>query len=513
MTRKQLFGGALIAAGLTAAAHADFQITGVVQDGNFVGAFFGGYQAFSVNAEFWDESATSGTGFARTYSNANTIMAFADVGDSNVAYAIHFEDVAFQVSTTSEVLVSWDFSGDEGPGGEYAESFLRVCGPEGELVNANLNVPIGSSELTLQPGVTYTVRGASVASQGICQWSLVRTPGKTVTYQGRLNDAGGPFTGSADMQFTVWTEESGGVQIDDSTSQDVVVSDGLFTTQLMFAKSTFDGSERWLQVSVDGVTLSPRQAITPAPSSIFATIAENATSAHTAASADVAKTVEITFGEFHLPGHLRIDDNELFLRPDFDLNHGLGWYGQQKPFDGVNVDGPVLYGFSGGLLGTTIGGQQAVLSWNLDGRVGIGTSSPGFTLEVNGNAANTTGVWTMLSDERTKEDIEPLTGSLERLLALDPVTFEYRDDAPIDTDGRRAGLLAQQVGEVFPEWVRAGEDGLFRLEMTGFEAHAVEAIKQLHEASRHKDMEITALRRELDALKALVAERLQAEEN
>ena len=48
-------------------------------------------------------------------------------------------------------------------------------------------------------------------------------------------------------------------------------------------------------------------------------------------------------------GNIKIRDiDDLILR---DANHGLGWYGSFKLFAGGSIDGPVLYGYSGGALG------------------------------------------------------------------------------------------------------------------------------------------------------------------
>ncbi len=72
---------------------------------------------------------------------------------------------------------------------------------------------------------------------------------------------------------------------------------------------------------------------------------------------------------------------DLLLR---DANHGLGWYGGGKLWGTANPDGPVLYGFTGGMLGTKDGGSRAILSWNKDNQVGIGT-----TTLVNGLSVST----------------------------------------------------------------------------------------------------------------------------
>ncbi|MBU0489591.1 MAG: hypothetical protein KKD31_16735, partial [Bacteroidetes bacterium] len=87
-------------------------------------------------------------------------------------------------------------------------------------------------------------------------------------------------------------------------------------------------------------------------------------------------------------GNIRINDNDLFLRPNsVNGNYGLGWYGDTKPFAGVEVNGPVLYGFSGGALGfinSDNGGEGIVLTWNPLGQVGIGITEPTEKLHIRG---------------------------------------------------------------------------------------------------------------------------------
>ncbi|MDO7877801.1 glycine-rich protein [Hymenobacter sp. ASUV-10] len=84
-----------------------------------------------------------------------------------------------------------------------------------------------------------------------------------------------------------------------------------------------------------------------------------------------------------LPGHkLEVNGNalintayDLLLR---DTNAGLGWYGTGKLWNGVaGLDGPTLYGYSGGLLGTNQGGTRSTaLMWNGSGQIGLGTTAP-----------------------------------------------------------------------------------------------------------------------------------------
>ncbi|MBK7968156.1 MAG: hypothetical protein IPK08_04075 [Bacteroidetes bacterium] len=60
------------------------------------------------------------------------------------------------------------------------------------------------------------------------------------------------------------------------------------------------------------------------------------------------------------------DNNYLFLRLN-DQNHGLAWFGGTKLFNGVDPDGPVLFGYRGGMLGTRNLGshiEKIALQWN-----------------------------------------------------------------------------------------------------------------------------------------------------
>jgi len=96
------------------------------------------------------------------------------------------------------------------------------------------------------------------------------------TYEGQLKQGGVPFNGTADFQFTLWDAAGngsppvGGTQIGDAqTINAVPVSSGLFTVTLHggneFGADAFVGSARWLQVSVNGTPLSPRQELTAVP--------------------------------------------------------------------------------------------------------------------------------------------------------------------------------------------------------------------------------------------------------
>jgi Chaperone of endosialidase len=65
------------------------------------------------------------------------------------------------------------------------------------------------------------------------------------------------------------------------------------------------------------------------------------------------------------------------------------------------------------------------------------------------------------SDQRLKQNIEPLTGALDKLLQLKGVTFEWKNPEDHgDHKGTQTGVIAQEVEKVFPQWVRETEKGV-----------------------------------------------------
>jgi hypothetical protein len=75
-----------------------------------------------------------------------------------------------------------------------------------------------------------------------------------------------------------------------------------------------------------------------------------------------------------------LGNNPLYISTNNDSNHVLQYIGG-------NIDGPMLKGNLGGILAYNTGGQTPALSWvyNVAGpRVGIATTTPGYTLDVNG---------------------------------------------------------------------------------------------------------------------------------
>ncbi len=103
--------------------------------------------------------------------------------------------------------------------------------------------------------------------------------GTGFTYQGQLKQDGLPLNGVVDLTFSLWdaagigSPPSGGNQIGANQAiAGVQVTNGLFTVVVnssgQFGSAAFQGDAEWLQVSVNGTALSPRQETSAVPYSL-----------------------------------------------------------------------------------------------------------------------------------------------------------------------------------------------------------------------------------------------------
>ena len=185
-------------------------------------------------------------------------------------------------------------------------------------------------------------------------------------------------------------------------------------------------------------------------------------------------------------GNIRINDQDIYLRGNGgDTNHGLGWYGSGKTFASASPEGPVLYGYSGGALGTTATAKKIMLKWDVGsfdfyGAARFNVLSSGSTsvcLDTNKTIS------TCSSDARLKKDVATISDTrdvLEALSYLRGVTFTW------DTANARAanmpggpdmGMIAQEVEQVFPEVVHMDQDGYKSMDYPKLVAFLVEVNK------------------------------------
>ena len=108
-------------------------------------------------------------------------------------------------------------------------------------------------------------------------WSLLlmqpqaRAQSTSFTYQGQLRLSNEPFTGMVDLEFRLYDQLNGGFEVGSAVFRPAwPVENGLFQAKLDFGAAAFDGSDRFLEVSVDGAPLIPRQQVTATPYALLA---------------------------------------------------------------------------------------------------------------------------------------------------------------------------------------------------------------------------------------------------
>jgi len=90
------------------------------------------------------------------------------------------------------------------------------------------------------------------------------------TYQGELNELGGAASGPVDMVFELFGQFDGGTPLATLVANGVELdANGRFSIDLDFGNH-YNGQERWLQITVEGETLSPRQPLMAAPYAMYA---------------------------------------------------------------------------------------------------------------------------------------------------------------------------------------------------------------------------------------------------
>lgn len=129
----------------------------------------------------------------------------------------------------------------------------------------NLRRSLATTLVTLTVGTL-----ASIVSEASAGGSPV---GGAITYQGQLRQNGQPYNGQVGtISFQLFDGSGPGAASVGSplVFANVPIADGYITVDLDFGALAFSGDDRWIEITVDGETLTPRQRIAAAPYALFA---------------------------------------------------------------------------------------------------------------------------------------------------------------------------------------------------------------------------------------------------
>lgn len=231
-----------------------------------------------------------------------------------------------------------------------------------------------------------------LASGGDHQSEPDAAVGSGLTYQGQLKDGGNPANGSYDFQFRLYDALSGGTQVGSTiTILSQAVAAGLFTVQLDFGATAYQGQARWLELAVrtaggpSYTTLSPRQPLNATPYAASLMPGSVVTGTVNAVISAIGGGSTGLYGESTAAGGRGVTGQS---------NNGIGVRGVSTSLNGVEgttAGGVTASGVSGtstgnngiGVRGTANTGTTA------NGVEGVSSSGRG----VYGSTGSGTGVW------------------------------------------------------------------------------------------------------------------------
>jgi hypothetical protein len=108
------------------------------------------------------------------------------------------------------------------------------------------------------------------------------------------------------------------------------------------------------------------------------------------------------------------------------------------------------------------------------GDVGIGTSSPGYKLDVTGTIRATADI-IAYSDARVKDNVKTIEAPLEIVKGLRGVTYTRNDN---EDKSRKVGVIAQEVLSILPEVVQQDDNGNYSVAYGNIVGVLIEAIKE-----------------------------------
>jgi len=173
----------------------------------------------------------------------------------------------------------------------------------------------------------------------------------------------------------------------------------------------------------------------------------------------------------------------------------------------ITGSGNVFLGYSAGNNET---GSNKLYVDNCVYGGGFNCTNPLIYGEFDNRIVKINGTLFMASDERLKGNIEPLRASLDKVMRLQGVSFEWRREKNLgdrNAKSRDIGLIAQEVEKVMPELVHTDGKGYKAIAYDKLVPVLIEAIKEQqieindqHKEINDKDARIERLEKALEKM-------------
>ena len=131
---------------------------------------------------------------------------------------------------------------------------------------------------------------------------------------------------------------------------------------------------------------------------------------------------------------------------------------------------------------------------------GSSAKSDAFVVYFNGNAT-LSGDLTINSDERLKDNIQPLGSTINKLHQIEGKTYSLKKD---EEHTPKIGVLAQEVQAVFPELVTEGGDGILSVNYQGLVPVLINAINEQEVKMSEQEVKMSEQDAKIAALEEMV---------
>lgn len=209
-----------------------------------------------------------------------------------------------------------------------------------------------------------------------------RAQNQGFTYQGRIDQGAAPAAGPVNLIVRLYALPNGGSPIGTQTINGVPLLNGVFTVTLNgageFTANPFAaGADRWVEITVNGTTLTPRQKLTVAPMAAFSAapwVLNGTTLSYAGGKVAIGGTVAdmpLSINDASVGG----GGARVAQSAGFQADQATRWH-----FNLFSPDGSASTNYGLNIVETNVADFRVFLAKG--GNVGIGTKTPSGRVEI-----------------------------------------------------------------------------------------------------------------------------------